>query len=130
MTTPRQELLPADIERESLQHLINRSAEDFPNIDMALIYAMVDVAFRYGFKMRPAVRSHLRKRITVHAEIIGGGGIHASEILSSSLLSSMRREFNEFRGFKEDLSNLTEPWRVALHDEITALGDPNEETAE
>jgi hypothetical protein len=128
----REGLIPKDIEIERLQHLIDRSAEDFTGSskELALMYAMVDVAFRYGFKMSPAVRKHLKKRIVVHTELIGAGNIRASEILSSSLLSSMRLEFNEFNSFKEDLSNLTEPWRAALQDEIAALGDPNEEDTE
>src|SRR5581483_10070525 len=91
-------IIPAEIERSSLQELINRSIEDMDstNKNTKALFAMIDVAFRYGFRMRPAVRKHLRKRIVVHTELIGGEGIRTNQLLSSSLFSTLRTEYSEF----------------------------------
>lgn len=88
-----------------------------------VLSALVDVHIRYNFGFRQPVRNHLRKMIVITRELL----VPEQDMSPTSPYRSMLGiEYSEFSGFKEDLSNMTEPWRAALHDVIAYIDNPDE----
>lgn len=123
-------ILPTNEERESLLSLIDKSLEwmtierevfDDKECDNTL-KAMIDVRHRYRTLMPETTRVHLRKMIVLHSLLISSAG-NTSELLYSSLRSSLRNEYQEAELFGENWEDMPDAWRAAIDDLVSALGD-------
>lgn len=126
-------LTPTGFEREQLKELIDRSLEDddkktgSPN---DALFAMIDVFTHYGFMMPLASRLHLKRMIVVYSELAAQLEGPAQQTFSRSLKISMHDQLQQFESFKADLSDMTPPWRVAMHDVIVSYVEPKEDAGE
>lgn len=123
-------MLPTNEERESLLSLIDKSLEwmtierevfDDKECDNTF-KAMIDVRHRYRTLMPETTRVHLRKMIVLHSLLISSAG-NTSELLYSSLQSSLRNEYQEAELFGENWEDMPDAWRAAIDDLVSALGD-------
>lgn len=118
---------PTQFERDELRELVNRSLEDDAPMFAGpndVLYALVGVYTRYGLKISPSKRQHLKRMIVVHSELIAQLESSTDDILSRSLQVSMHEQLKEFKSFsRPDLQDMTTPWRIAMHDVLLYLPD-------
>jgi hypothetical protein len=122
-----------DIERQELELIplidhtlewmeIDSEIDDSSNCNN-LLWAMIEVRYKYREVMPPITKQHLRRMLVLYSCLVGVPSANQDDMLTSSLRSTLSKEFAEFESFDEDLSNMPETWQAAMGDITKLLGD-------
>ncbi len=96
--------------------------QGLPDPEFFAIYstAMADAA-----NLKPHERAHYRRMMAAHVQLITGVERPKSYDPEQwqAICATFAPEIAEFRGFKDDLSDITNPWKIAVRDVLELNGD-------